>query len=249
MIQGGFASLGMYDYPHTSAANDTLWELARNHLGYGPGHLTRDKDAWDIWQSPDLVFSQTCGLPYRAKLHDKVQLVGTPDYGINGCPAGYYCSVIVVQNTSVLQNIHALNNMRIAYNDGLSQSGWAAPYAHMKTAGVAFKIGPCTGGHKASAQAVAIGQADFTAIDAVTWEMLQIDDRETAQQLRVIAKTAPTPALPFITSLRQDSDAIATAVEHAIAALPAVTRDALLLNGLVQLPSSAYLEIPIPPLP
>lgn len=96
---------------------------------------------------------------------------------------------------------------------------------------------------------MAIDQADFAAIDAVTWEMLQIDDLETVQQLRVIAKTAPPPALPFITSLRQDSDAIATAVEHAIAALPAVTRDALLLNGLAQLPSSAYLEIPFPLLP
>jgi ABC-type phosphate/phosphonate transport system substrate-binding protein len=119
----------------------------------------------------------------------------------------------------------------------------------MKTAGVSFEIGPCTGSHKASAQTVANRQADFAALDALTWKMLQLDDPATTQHLRVIATTTPTPALPYITALNQDAKAIASAVGKAIDALPTQTRDALHLKRLVQLPPSAYLAIAIPPSP
>lgn len=239
----------MYDFAHTAAANDTFWGLIRDHLGYGPDHLTRDNDPWDIWQSPDLLFAQTCGLPFRARLYDQVQLVGTPDYGIDGCPAGYYNSVIVVHDTSPVRDINALVGMRLAYNDPLSQSGWSAPNAHMNAAGVPFKVGPCTGGHQASAQVVANGDADFAALDAVTWRMLATDDPKTTQQLRVIGTTEPTPALPFITSPHHDAIAVAKAVDQAIDALPAKAREILGLKGLVQLPQSVYLEMPIPSVP
>jgi hypothetical protein len=239
----------MYDFPHTSAANDTLWTSIRDHLGYGPDHLTRDVDPWDIWQSDDLLFAQTCGLPFRAHLHEKVQLVGTPDYGIAGCPAGHYHSVIVVHVASTIQDVNALTDKCFAYNEGLSQSGWAAPNAHMKAAGVPFKVGPCTGSHKSSAQTVANGQADFAALDALTWMMLEIDDPQTAQHLRVIATTEPTPALPFITAIHQDANAIAIAAGKAIGALPPKARAALHLKGLIQLPPSAYLALAIPPRP
>jgi hypothetical protein len=62
------AALPMYDRPETAGANDRFWESVRDHLGYGPMTLTRGRDHWDIWQSPDLVLAQTCGLPFRAKL-------------------------------------------------------------------------------------------------------------------------------------------------------------------------------------
>jgi ABC-type phosphate/phosphonate transport system substrate-binding protein len=240
------ASLGMYDYPHTAAANDRLWKGIQKQLGHGPDVLTRDHDPWEIWQSPHLVFSQTCGLPYRAKLHGKVKLVGTPDYGIKGCPAGYYNSVIVVQKSSTAQDEKSLTGQRLAYNEALSQSGWAAPQAHMAKHAVDFKVGPCTGGHKASAQAVATGRADFAALDALTWAMLQIDDPETSEQLRVLAATDPTPALPFITSKSQDSKTISAAISNAINALDDKDRAALHLKALVQIPASAYLAVPIP---
>lgn len=239
----------MYDLPHTTAANDLLWQLICDHLGYGPDHLNRDTDEWDVWQSPDLLFSQTCGLPYRAKLHDKVQLVGTPDYGIEGCPAGYYNSVILVHHHSDEDTVEELDGQLLAYNDPLSQSGWAAAHEHMTKAGVSFVTGPCTGGHNASAGAILTGDADFAVLDALTWAMLQTHDPKAASQLRVIDTTDPTPALPFITSLGQDAHAIAIAVSKAINTLPNQARATLHLKGIVQLPQSAYLEIPIPPAP
>jgi ABC-type phosphate/phosphonate transport system substrate-binding protein len=239
----------MYDYPHTRAANTLLWSLIREQLGYGPAELTHNSDPWDIWQSPDLVFSQTCGLPFRAGLHDKVQLIGTPDYGLVGCPTGHYNSVIVVSSASTIGDVKSLKGQSMAYNEGLSQSGWAAPQAHLKQANVSFETGPCTGSHKASAQAVATGGADFAAIDALTWEMLRVNIPEVTDKIRVLDRTLPTPALPYITSMPQDAGTIANAVESAIKSLPTAARETLHLKGLVRLSPSAYLEMPLPTAP
>ena len=249
MNQDGIASLGMYDYPHTRAANMLLWTLIREQLGYGPAKLTHDNDPWYIWQSHELVFSQTCGLPFRACLHDKVQLIGTPDYGLTGCPAGHYNSVIVVSSASTIQDLKSLTGQYMAYNEGLSQSGWAAPQAHLKQTNISFKTGPCTGSHKASAQAVADGKADFAAIDALTWEMLRANIPEVTDKIRVLDRTLPTPALPYITSMSQDAGTIANAVESAIKSLPTSARETLHFNGLVRLSPSAYLEMPLPTAP
>lgn len=239
----------MYDYPHTRAANTLLWSLIREQLGYGPTELTHDRDPWDIWQSSELVFSQTCGLPFRAGLHDKVQLIGTPDYGLVGCPAGHYNSVIVVSSASTIGDVKSLKGQSMAYNEGLSQSGWAAPQAHLKQANVSFETGPCTGSHKASAQAVATGGADFAAIDGLTWEMLRVNIPEVTDKIRVLDRTLPTPALPYITSMPQDAGTIANAVESAIKSLPTAARETLHLKGLVRLSPSAYLEMPLPTAP
>ena len=249
MIQSGVASLGMYDYPHTRAANTRLWSLIREQLGYGPAELTHGSNPWDIWQSPELVFSQTCGLPFRARLHDKVQLIGTPDYGLTGCPAGHYNSVIVVSSASTIQDLKSLKGQYMAYNEGLSQSGWAAPQAHLKQANISFKAGLCTGSHKASARAVADGKADFAAIDALTWEMLRANIPEITDKIRVLDRTLPTPALPYITSMSQDAGTIANAVESAIKSLPTSARETLHFKGLVRLSPSAYLKIPLPTAP
>jgi hypothetical protein len=66
------AALPMYDRPETRAATDRFWELTRDALSLrgidAPEALTRDRDPWDIWQAPDLVLAQTCGLPYRSGL-------------------------------------------------------------------------------------------------------------------------------------------------------------------------------------
>ena len=84
----------MYDYPKAQAANDRLWALIRDSMRAAgmaaPDALTRSADAyWQGWTSPDLILSQTCGFPYRARLHGQVTLIGTPDYAVAGCPPGY----------------------------------------------------------------------------------------------------------------------------------------------------------------
>ena len=45
-------ALPMYDRIEVASANDRFWAAIHEALGYGPDTLTRDRDVWDIWQSP-----------------------------------------------------------------------------------------------------------------------------------------------------------------------------------------------------
>ncbi|MES2667988.1 MAG: PhnD/SsuA/transferrin family substrate-binding protein [Pseudomonadota bacterium] len=241
------ASLGMYDMPPVQAANDRYWALIAEALNIDVP-LTRGPGAyWDAWASPDLILSQTCGYPYRARLHHQVTLVGTPDYGLPGCAPGYYCSVFVARKDDARDSLAAFDGARFAYNEPLSQSGWAAPQTHALGLGLHLPPSLQTGGHALSAAAVAEGRADIAALDAVTWGLLQ--RHATALPLRELARTAPTPGLPYITARHRDPAPVFAAVAQAIAALTADDRETLQLRALVAIPQAAYLAVPIPPAP
>ena len=243
------AFLGMYDMPHAAAAYDRFWAAIRAALGSGPDHIDRLIDPWTAWQSPDLVLAQTCGLPYRARLFDQVQLVGTPDYGLRDCPQGHYFSYIVRRKGETWNLRDLARSGTIAFNEPLSQSGWAAPVAHLANLGLRPTQTLKTGAHLASARAVLEGDADYAAIDAVTYLMWDHADPMRLAGLEAFERTEPTPALPFITSSKSDPKPIAAAVSHAINALSDKDRSILMLKGLVQIPEATYRAIPIPPLP
>ncbi|MCE8510342.1 PhnD/SsuA/transferrin family substrate-binding protein [Ruegeria pomeroyi] len=241
------AMLGMYDMPPLRAANDRFWALIRAELGYGPETLDRTRDVWAIWRDPELVLAQTCGMPYRTRLHGHVQLVGTPDYGLPGCPPGHYRSVFVARADDA-RALPELVGGTFAYNEALSQSGWAAPMTHLQAIGLAPAALLESGAHAASAAAVAEGRADLAALDALTWTLL-CEHTDLGAQLREVAHTTPTSVLPYITAPGRDAAAIAAAVRTAIANLDPADRAALHLKGLVDIPASAYLSIPNPPTP
>lgn len=238
----------MYDMPQIRDANDRFWSAIRTHLGFGPAALTRDRDMWDVWQSTDLICAQTCGLPFRTRLHSQVALIGTPDYGVRGCPPGYYRSVLVARANDPRRDEAAFSGATFAYNEALSQSGWSAPMLHLKTLNVPMGHLIRTGAHAASAMAVAEGHADLAGIDAVTWQLL-CRHEPAARLLRVLAQTSPTPGLPFIASRAQNPTVIASAISRAIADLPAEDRAALCLKGIVQIPAETYLAVPTAPPP
>ena len=243
------ASLAMYDLLALQGANDRLWRAIRSHLGHGPENLTRDGDLWQIWQSPDLLIAQTCGMPFRTRLHPNVTLVGTPDYGLPDCPPGYYNSVLVVHVDANGDRPEDFAGVRFAYNDPASQSGWAAPITHMDAAGVRFAVLLQTGSHANSARAVAEGGADIAGLDALTWQLLQDHNPTLTDRLRVIDSTEPTPALPYITAAGRDPAPIAKAFRAALGDLPPRDRAALRLQGLVDIPAPAYLAIATPASP
>ncbi len=247
------ASLGMYDFGPAQAANDRLWSLVHDSLRDrgidAPDALTRGEDAyWVAWLSPDLILSQTCGYPFRARLHDRVTYVGTPDYGVDGAPAGYYRSVFVVRADDPRDGLAAFDRARFAYNEPLSQSGWAAPQIHAARMGLRMPPVVQTGGHKLSALAVVEGRADIAALDAVTFALMQ-DCDPVVSRLRVVAVTDPTPGLPVITAKGRDHAPIYAALEDAIGALPPADCATLRLKGLVRIPVASYLAVPNPPPP
>lgn len=243
------ASLGMYDMPHAAGAYDRLWDAIRSELGTGPQTLSREGDMWDHWQSPDLLLSQTCGLPFRARLYGQVSLVGTPNYGLRDCPPGYYYSYIVRQSGDPRSLRDLVRGGTIAFNDPLSQSGWAAPVAHLAQYGLRPGNTMQTGAHRASAQAVLDGHADYAAIDAITYMMWDAGAPQAFSGLEAFVRTTPTPGLPLITARGRDPKPIARAVTRAIDTLSTDDRDTTMLKGLVQIPEATYRALPIPTLP
>lgn len=242
------AFLGMYDRPETAAANDQLWQAVRANLETSPETLDRDIDPWVAWQSADLLLAQTCGCPFRTRLYGEVQLVGTPDYGLPDCPPGHYRSVFVARKTEVSPRLEDFDRRRFGYNEALSQSGWAAPLIHMQDRGMLPGELVETGGHRASALAVAEGRADFAALDLLSWELMQVHD-DFAAELGVIDYTVPTPGLPFITALKQDPAKIFLALKSAIQSLDDDSRKTLHLQDLIYIEPSDYLAVPTPPGP
>ena len=240
------ASLPMYDRPETRAANDMLWKAIRAELGHGPASLDRTAAPWIQWRSPDLLLSQTCGHPYRARLREAVALVAAPDYGLRGCPAGHYRSVFVARADDARPAPEAFAEARFAYNEPLSHSGWVAPQAWAAQRGFVFANTLRTGAHIRSARAVASGRADIASLDLLSWEMMRRHDGFAAG-LREAGMTPPVPAPPYVTSARRDPNPIAEALSRAIGRLDPEAGAALSLRGLVRLSDADYAALPTPP--
>ena len=243
------AALQMYLRPETKAAHDRYWSAIRAALGQGDESLSHPDDLEAVWSDPALLLSQTCGLPYRAFLKDRVQLVGTPDYAIEGCAPGFYCSVLLVRKDDPRSTACDFVGTRFARNMVQSQSGWAAPQAYLQSldADLSFAGNIVeTGAHAASAQAVAEGRADIASLDAVTWRLCQRYD-PCAAELREIARTEPTPGLPYITSLSSDAAKLRAAIAQAISQLTAEDRETLMLKAITSIPRERYVAEPIPP--
>ena len=243
------ASLPMYATPLTAEADKRFWALIRDHLRQmgiaAPDGLTRmPADLVGHWRDPHLLLSQTCGLPYRAVLKEHVTYVGTPDYAVNDCPPGHYRSVVIARADDTRQTLADFRTARLAYNEPLSQSGWAA--LALETPEVLQGPRHRTGSHLNSVRAVRENRADFAAVDAVTWRHLVEAGQDTG--LHVVHTTRPTPGLPLITAKDGPAPALLAAVSEAIDRLETEDRARLHLRGIVAFPPSAY-DLPIPPSP
>lgn len=241
----GLASLPMYDRPETRDATDRFWAAIRDRLVQrdipAPAALTRSGDIWADWGSPEMVFSQSCSLPYRARLQCKVRIVAAPHFNID-CPPGQTFSVIVGCGGSVPPA------PRLAINDGLSQSGWAAAYGWMRSHQISPREVIESGSHVASAYAVLERRADFAAIDAQSLLLMQRHDPAT-RALVEIDRTAPTPIQPYVTGHSFDPAIVGTAVKEAFGRLSDADRKALNICGVVDVDPPAYLQPATPPAP
>lgn len=271
------ASLPMYDGPGRRAANDDLWAALSGRLrAHGidaPLALTRSGDPATDWAHPGLLLSQTCGLPYRHHLHERLHLVAAPalwvpDRDMPGypasdagrptrLPAGQYYSVVVARAEDPPRPFEAFDGARLAYNDPLSQSGWGLMHALAKARGIRFGAGTCTGAHRRSALAVVQRKADIAAIDVATWFALTREAGGITDHLRIVDRTALSPALPYVTAYANLVpvlfDALKSVLGYGYAHkddLPAL-QDQLDIapEGVVPADRAAYMAIRLPPSP
>jgi ABC-type phosphate/phosphonate transport system substrate-binding protein len=244
------ASLPMYDWPEVQWAHDALWSAIAERLNArgiaAPEALDRARPAEEVWRDPGLVLSQTCGWPFATRLQDQVQLVGTPQYAVEGCRGPYYCSMIVVRKGDPARWFSEFKGERAAINSCDSLSGYIAFRAALN--GLGGPPSPIewveTGSHRESLRAIAEGRADIAAIDAVCWALAKEFEAEAVADVRVIAQTALRPGLPYITAgwrERADRASIRQAIAEAMESdqLDAVRRS-LFLSGTSDVEAPEY---------
>jgi ABC-type phosphate/phosphonate transport system substrate-binding protein len=240
------AALPMYDWPEVVEAADALWIAIRGRLRAdglaAPDTLERVRGLAEVWTDPRLVLGQTCGLPLVGPLAGRVEVVGALDHGLPGCPPGWYRSAVVVRSDDPRARLSDFRGATLAVNATDSQSGWGSIAHHaapLATAGRFFGAVRTTGAHRASVRAVAAGEADVAAIDAVSWRLARRFER-AALQLRTLFLTDPTPGLPLIAARGTDAAALRRAVAAAVAALERTARAELGLRGFVALGAPAW---------
>lgn len=199
------ASLPMYDLPELRSATDAWWAgLTRHFRAAGlddvPERLIRPGEGAAFWLRPDLLLSQSCGYPVATVLSDKVRVVGTPCYKFPGCDGPRYSSAVIVAADSGISSLSELRGRRCAISN---TDSWSGHHTLKRLP----EIGPIggdrviSGGHRASIAMVAGREADFAAIDCVTYGLLSRHAPAAVAGVRVLEMTPPAPGLPLIAGL------------------------------------------------
>lgn len=246
------ATLPMYLRPETRDAHDAFWALTRDalrdHGHAAPDGLDHGVAHHTTWTRPDLLLGQICNLPYRRHAHSHTFRVGTCDFGLPDTPPGHYFSHFVVRAYDPRAAPEDFATARLAVNEPHSHSGWGAVWTYAQAHGFAFRNAVLSGGHAASARAIAQGHADIAAIDAVSWQLITRYDT-SARDLRIIGRTAASPGQTLITARTNDPAPLRAALDAALIALPQRHRETFLLRRLIDLPDAAYHDMSLPKAP
>lgn len=203
-MSDALASLDMYCWPENRDDWNGFWKATRSELTKldisAPQFLTFGQPLKDVWLTPSLLIGHCCGWPYVSKLRDEVTLIGRFNFATEGCPPGHYNSVFIVPKDSVLGSLDDLpgSDPNIAVNGTNSQSGFRVLREVFEKIESSEQL-IITGSHRDSICAVADGEADFAAIDAVSWELAKVYESK-AEDVKIIGRSSPKPGLPLITA-------------------------------------------------
>ncbi|WP_425929778.1 phosphate/phosphite/phosphonate ABC transporter substrate-binding protein [Pseudomonas sp. NyZ201] len=196
-----YAELLMYVAPSRVRAASESW---LQHTLDLLGGVREDASALDLptlWQSPNLLFAQTCGYPLMTLLRGKVRVIGRPVYELPHASAGNHCSLLVVREDDPRCTLTDFFDSRGLLNSPDSNSGMNLlrhRLAPLQRDNRFFSAIQYTGGHRDSLKALKAGQGDLAAIDSITWDYLARDRSEEVSGLRILDSSAPSPTLPFI---------------------------------------------------
>ena len=158
-----------------------------------------------FWRSDALLLGQACGYPLMTSLAGQVRLLGTPRYDFAGCEGYRYSSFIVVSNNSAIHALEDLRGLGAAVNQPHSQSGMNAlrhAIAPLARQGRFFSSVLESGSHRASLDMVRDGRADVASVDCITHGYLALHAPHVLHGLRILDRTAYTPGLPLVSSLK-----------------------------------------------
>jgi ABC-type phosphate/phosphonate transport system substrate-binding protein len=197
------AHLPIYDLPELRERNERLWNVV--------AEVIRDAGIPDVPDRLDgtgrPLFTQVCGLPLQTTERGRYALLGTPVYGVDGCAGTTHCAFIVVRRKTSYVQPADLRGTTFAINDLNSNTGMNLPrrlFARFAGGRAFFKGVTVSGSHAASAEHVANGSVDAAAIDCVTYAFLAEVRPLLVRQLRILARTDWSPAIPFVTAERSE---------------------------------------------
>jgi ABC-type phosphate/phosphonate transport system substrate-binding protein len=252
MPAGATASLPMYNLPEMRAANARFWAalrglLAERGLADLPEALSFERPPVPERIGPQVLFSQTCGYPLETIFRGQAIRLGTPCYSAPGCDGPTHCAFFVVAQGSRARTLADLKGGVFLLNSPVSNSGMNLPrrsLADLAGGHLVFSRVIETGGHPASLERLVRGEGDVASIDCVTYAFWRCHREAAAGRVRVVARTPPSPAIPFVTSAETPPATVAMlrAALGEVARAPrfASIRAGLLLADIVDVPDAAY---------
>lgn len=152
----------------------------------------------DMVVNGKLDFAWVCGYPY-VRYKAGMRLVAVPVF--KGKPL-YQSYVIVPRADTTTKSLLALEGKIYAFSDPLSNSGWLAPQAELKQAGVDpttfFRKTFFTWAHRKVVEAVADGLAQGGSVDGYVWETLNVLHPQLTARTRVVQKSAEYGFPPIV---------------------------------------------------
>jgi ABC-type phosphate/phosphonate transport system substrate-binding protein len=246
------ASLPMYNLPEMRAVNARFWEALRGLLAESgvadlPEALEYAHPPVPQRIGPEVLFTQTCGYPLETIYRGQAIRLGTPCYTAPGCDGPTHCGIFVVPKGSPAVALRDLAGAVFLLNSRHSNSGMNLPRrAVAEIAGGRPFFGEVieTGSHPGNLDRIARGDGDVTAVDCVTYAFWRHYRPEVAANVRVLAQTPPSPAIPFVTSVQTPATTVAALRRalHDLAGLPhyGSGRAGLMIADIVDVPDDPY---------
>ncbi|NVZ26159.1 PhnD/SsuA/transferrin family substrate-binding protein [Pseudomonas gingeri] len=223
-----YAELLMYVAPPAVQQANEQW-LGRILQTLGVSRLpAAELDLRQLWLSPQLLLTQTCGYPLMTLLRGQVTVIGRPRYELPDASAGNHCSLLLTREDNPRVTLEDFRDSRGVLNDEGSNSGMnllRQCLAPLQRDGRFFASVDYSGAHRESLRWLREDLADLAAVDSVTFAYLARFAPEEVAGLRVVQRSAPSPCLPYIGPAGLDEEQLRRlreAMNQALRELPAV---------------------------
>jgi ABC-type phosphate/phosphonate transport system substrate-binding protein len=245
------ASLPMYNLPEMRPVNAEFWTALRGLLTdaglTAPDQLVFERPPVPERIGSEVLFSQTCGYPLETIFRGQAIRLGTPCYDAEGCDGPFHCGVFIVPADSRAGDLRALAGGVFLLNSRHSNSGMNLPrraLAEIAGGRSFFAQVIETGSQPGNLDRIARGEGDVTAVDCVTYAFWSRCRPEAASRTRILARTPPSPAIPFVTAATTPPETVAI-LRDALRRMAheerfAAARAGLLIKDIVDVPAERY---------
>jgi ABC-type phosphate/phosphonate transport system substrate-binding protein len=245
-------SLPLYRLAELEGAKACFWQAVAVEFGRlggedAPDELDFGRPTVPECIEPEILFSQVCGYPLQKLFSSQARVLAAPVYDADHCDGATHRGVFVVHRQAAYGRLQDLKGCRFVFGGPCSNSGMNLPrraIADVAGGGVFFESAIETDSQGGNLEMVARREADATCVDCVTFAFVARHRPQVADALRILAPTARSPSIPFVTSATTDPQtgellflalrAVATSPEWADA------RAGLMLRDIVSIDAAAY---------